>query len=148
MREIVETAPLPADCRDLAADLGPLLGRLTLMLRREVSRLPVSPAQAAVLVTLLERPSRISDLTEHAAVAQPTMTVLIDRLERQGWAQRVPDPDDRRAVQVEITPSGREVIQQLLAQRMESLAQRLQGLTPAERIAIARAIPALKALVE
>lgn len=138
----------PAECFELAEHLAPLLGRLTLVLRREATHLAASPAQAAILAILREGPRRISDLTGYAGVAQPTMTVLIDRMERQGWVRRVPDPADRRAVRVEITPPGEETIAQLLALRTVSLAQRLTALTAEDRAAIARALPALTTLAE
>jgi DNA-binding MarR family transcriptional regulator len=32
------------------------------------------------------------------------VTGVIDRLERAGYARRVPDPEDRRRVKVEVTP--------------------------------------------
>lgn len=139
---------MPAECFALAEDLAPLLGRLTLVLRREASHLPASPAQAAVLAILRDGPRRISDLTGYAGVAQPTMTVLVDRMERQGWVRRVPDPADRRAVRVEITPAGEETIAQLLAVRAASLAQRLMSLSVTDRAAIARALPALSTLAD
>jgi DNA-binding MarR family transcriptional regulator len=146
--EVREQVPWPAECFSLAEDLGPLLGRLTLVLRREASHLPASAAQAAVLAILRDGPRRISDLTGYAGVAQPTMTVLIDRMERQAWVRRVPDPGDRRAVRVEITQLGEETISELLAVRTASLAQRLASLQPEHRRAIANALPALTSLVE
>lgn len=148
MDEVRERVDGAAACFALAEELGPLLGRLTLVLRREASHLPASAAQAAVLAMLREGPRRISDLTGYAGVAQPTMTVLVDRMERQGWVRRVPDPDDRRAVRVEITQSGEETIAQLLAVRTASLAQRLTALPPEDQAAIAKALPALTALAE
>ena len=37
------------------------------------------------------------------------MTNRIDRMEVAGLIRRVPDPDDRRGVQLEITPKGRQL---------------------------------------
>ncbi|MEL7199156.1 MAG: MarR family transcriptional regulator [Pseudomonadota bacterium] len=37
------------------------------------------------------------------ALTSGTVTTLIDRLEAQGWARRLPDPKDRRGVRVEPT---------------------------------------------
>lgn len=37
------------------------------------------------------------------ALTSGTVTTLIDRLEAQGWARRLPDPKDRRGVKVEPT---------------------------------------------
>jgi DNA-binding MarR family transcriptional regulator len=50
-------------------------------------------------------PSRLaSDLM----LSSGAMTARLDRLERAGLVRRRPDPDDRRAIRVELTPKGRE----------------------------------------
>jgi DNA-binding MarR family transcriptional regulator len=36
------------------------------------------------------------------------MTSRLDRLEKAGIVRRLPDPDDRRSVVVELTPKGRD----------------------------------------
>lgn len=39
-----------------------------------------------------------------------TMTVLVDRLERSGMAERIPHPTDRRRAIVQLTESGRDIV--------------------------------------
>ena len=55
-----------------------------------------------------------SVIAERVLVASATMTSTLDVLERRGWARRLPNPDDRRSVLVEITPEGRAVTDQVL----------------------------------
>ncbi|HEU5158034.1 MAG TPA: MarR family transcriptional regulator [Streptosporangiaceae bacterium] len=43
-------------------------------------------------------------LAAEAALTTGAVTGVIDRLERVGYARRVPDPTDRRRVKVEVTP--------------------------------------------
>ena len=138
----------PIACSALAEELSPLLAQLVLLLRREASHLPVSAPQAGVLLLLKYGPRRVSDLTQGVGVAQPTMTALVDRMERQGWVRRMPDPDDRRAVRVEITRAGQEALAEVQSVRIEALARRLAALSNQQRVAIASALPALAALVE
>jgi len=73
---------------------------------------------------------------------------IVDRMERQGWVRRVPDPVDRRAVRVEITRAGQEALAEVQSVRIEALARRLAALSNQQRVAIASALPALAALVE
>ena len=40
------------------------------------------------------------------------MTNRLDNLEEAGFVRRLPDPDDRRSLQVELTKKGRSVWQQ------------------------------------
>jgi DNA-binding MarR family transcriptional regulator len=44
------------------------------------------------------------ELAAEAGLTSGAVTGVIDRLERVGFARRVPDPDDRRRVKVEVTP--------------------------------------------
>jgi DNA-binding MarR family transcriptional regulator len=44
------------------------------------------------------------ELAAEAGLTTGAVTGVIDRLERVGYARRVPDPSDRRRVKVEVTP--------------------------------------------
>jgi DNA-binding MarR family transcriptional regulator len=48
------------------------------------------------------------ELASDLELSSGAMTSRLDRLERQGYVRRLPDPDDRRAVVIELTPAGRE----------------------------------------
>ena len=48
------------------------------------------------------------ELSTELQLSSGAMTNRIDRLEKRGYVRRHPDPDDRRGVQVELTPEGRE----------------------------------------
>src|SRR5688572_32267364 len=49
------------------------------------------------------------ELGTRLSLTSGSVTALIDRLERLGWAQRSPHPDDRRKVVVRSTPQADEV---------------------------------------
>jgi DNA-binding MarR family transcriptional regulator len=53
---------------------------------------------------LLERfgPLTAGELAGHAGLAPPSVTGLVNRLEAKGFVRRVPNPDDRRSVLIEI----------------------------------------------
>jgi DNA-binding MarR family transcriptional regulator len=101
---------------------------------------------AAVLNMLIERPRRVSELAEAQAVAQPTMTVALQRLEARGLLSRERDPDDKRATRVVITDAGRETLARRRAARAAVLAERLDALDAPARAALDAALPALRAL--
>jgi DNA-binding MarR family transcriptional regulator len=44
------------------------------------------------------------DLARELRLSAGAVTTIVDRLERAGYARRVPDPDDRRRVLIETTP--------------------------------------------
>jgi DNA-binding MarR family transcriptional regulator len=46
------------------------------------------------------------ELAADLELSSGAMTSRLDRLERQGFVRRLPDPEDRRAIVVELTPEG------------------------------------------
>src|SRR3954447_3606280 len=127
----------------LAAELEQRLARVwATVLRssfRELSRTSIS-----VLALLRdEGPRRITELAAAEAVAQPTMTTLVTRLERQRLVVRRPDPADARAVLVEVTDAGREALTRQRSERAAALAERLAVLDDDELVALRAALPAL-----
>src|SRR3954452_3668708 len=112
--------------------------------KRELSR-----TAASVLATLRDGgPKRITALAESEAIAQPTVTTLVGRLERDGLVQRAPDPDDARAVRVHLTNAGRARLDEMRAARAVLLDARLARLTDDERAVLAAALPVLDKLME
>ena len=51
-------------------------------------------------------------LSDNLQVSMPTMSGIVERLVRGGYARRVTDTEDRRQVRVELTPQGRSIISQ------------------------------------
>jgi DNA-binding MarR family transcriptional regulator len=70
----------------------------------------VTLAQGRITAGIDPDGTRISVLAERAGVAKQTATALVDRLERAGYVERVPDPDDGRARLVRLTAKGRRAI--------------------------------------
>ena len=81
---------------NLADELDPRLTALWRMLGRRGKR-ELSRTAASVLATLRDTgPRRITELAEGEAVAQPTVTTLVGRLERDGLVRaRAPTPTTR-----------------------------------------------------
>jgi DNA-binding MarR family transcriptional regulator len=132
---------------DLASALDSRLAALWRALGRGGSG-GLSRTATAVLANLREHgPQRITDLAAAEAVAQPSMTALITRLERAALVRRGPDADDARAVRVSLTDAGAGALQSMRAARAQRIQARLAALTPDERAALAAAIPALDSLI-
>lgn len=60
------------------------------------------------------------------------VTSRIDRLERRGLVRRLPDPDDRRGVIVELTDQGLEVVDAAVAALAISDRDLMERLGPEE----------------
>jgi DNA-binding MarR family transcriptional regulator len=101
-----------------------------------------------VLVALEQRPRRITELAARERVTQPGITLLVNRLEERGWAERRIDPADRRAVQVTLTALGEEVLAQLRSEYRALLHEEMATLPDEDIGTLARAIEILDGLIE
>ena len=61
------------------------------------------------------------------------MTNRLDQLEKGGLVKRLPDPDDRRGVLVELTPKGRRVHQEAIGIQAEREALLAEALSQREK---------------
>lgn len=126
-----------------------MLERLVRVMRRLASAGDLSMPAAAVLSRLVrEGPQRLTTLATGEGVAQPGMTQLVTRLERDGLVRRLASPEDGRVVLVEVTPAGKQLAEQRRSQRTQALRVLLGALDKADRAAVSAALPALDRLVE
>lgn len=75
-------------------------------------------------------------LLEQTLVTSGTMTNRVDRLESRGLVQRLPDPADRRGVQVRLTPAGKERVDAALADLLDRERQLLKVLSRPDQDAL------------
>lgn len=90
----------------LGSDLLRVVARLNRWATRHAA-FDVPPARARLLGLIDDiGPARISALADADHCSQPTMSVQVQRLEGEGWVERVSDPDDARASLVSISAAG------------------------------------------
>lgn len=117
-------------------------------LRTEDDALGISPPRLSALsVVVFAGPLQIGALAAAEGVAAPTMTRLVDGLERDGLVTRGPDPLDGRGVVVRATAKGTRILQRGRARRVETLARGLRTLEPAELDALVRGVDALERML-
>ena len=66
-------------------------------------------------------------------ISSGSTTYRLDRLEQRGLVVRAPDPDDRRGVQVRLTPAGLALIDEVVASHVQLEADYLSALSEAQR---------------
>lgn len=71
---------------------------------------PQKPSHSAVFAQISPRGSRLSALARGANMSPQAMGELVDELEELGYVERQPDPTDRRAKLIMLTPRGQECI--------------------------------------
>lgn len=88
-------------------------------------------------MSLLERagPLTAGEIAERTGLATPSVTALVDRLEKRGFVRRVRDPRDRRRVIVEPVAEGVARFSPFFESSGRSLAALYAGYT-AEELAV------------
>lgn len=61
------------------------------------------------------------------------LTRLLDKLERLGYLERAPDPNDRRSLRLELTDAGREIRNRMIACSNASAERAFAEFTRTER---------------
>jgi DNA-binding MarR family transcriptional regulator len=105
----------------------------------------VSPSQSRALGVLSRHGEmRLSALAEHLHIAPRSATEVIDDLEKRGLAVRRPDPSDRRATLVTLTPEGDATVQAINEARAAEGERLFAGLDPADRADLTRILRQLR----
>jgi DNA-binding MarR family transcriptional regulator len=105
----------------------------------------VSPSQSRALGVLSRHGAmRLSALAEHLHIAPRSATEVIDDLEKRGLAVRRPDPSDRRATLVTLTPEGVSTVQAINEARAAEGERLFAGLDPADRADLTRILRQLR----
>jgi DNA-binding MarR family transcriptional regulator len=86
------------------------------------------PRLSALSVVVFGGPLTVRDLAAAEQVRSPTMTRLVDGLQRDGLVTREPNPADARSVLIRATPTGRLVLSRGRSRRVGDLAARLSDL--------------------
>ena len=134
--------------------IGETLDQATDLTARYLSDRTGLSASAGFLLNRVRRegPARLTALAAMEGVSQPSMTQLIQRLERQGLVTRLADPDDGRVAIVDITEAGQALIDERTQVRRERLTALMATLSPEEQAALALSahvvLPILQRLIE
>lgn len=92
-----------------------------------------------LLYMLGERSLRTGLLAQHLKISPATVSELVDALVDEGLVRRDPDPEDRRAVVLELTAEGRRQRQRYEKAAATELTRVLAVLTPAQQRRLAAA---------
>jgi DNA-binding MarR family transcriptional regulator len=139
MASRLATAPAPA-----AADAAPprhgvlrLINRARVemvdAMDRALAPFDITAPQLIVLASVANKEAdSAAGLCKSISYDPGAMTRMIDRLEQKGLVRRIRNPEDRRAMNLELTVAGRALYPQLLAVKENVQAQLLRGFSADE----------------
>ncbi len=150
MKTATKTAPPTARAEAIDLVANTLMHRSSRLQRlltsfgdRELTR-----TEAGLLVTLLGGPRRITELAESEALAQPTVTKMVDSLQQRGLVARERGETDGRVVFVSISADGQATIEAYRAQVRELMRETVQELSDDDLTQLAAASDLLARLIE
>ena len=84
--------------------------------RQSLDEYQLSPGARQVLAIVegAGEPLEPTVIADRLLVTTASMTSLLDNLEKRGLIRRLPHPEDRRKLLIDITPAARDVVDQLL----------------------------------
>jgi DNA-binding MarR family transcriptional regulator len=101
--------------------------------RREDSATGVPAARLSALsVLVFGGPRTLGELAAAEQVRPPTMTRIVQALEREGLVRRDDDPNDGRVARIRATAKGRRVMLRGRERRIANLAELLSRLSQQE----------------
>lgn len=117
------------------------ISRLANHIRQEINDLHkefgLAGGEFDVLATLLRsgHPYRLTPtvLFKSVMLTSGAMTNRLNRLEQRGLIERLPDPDDRRSLLVQLSSSGHELSSKAVTRHVQLQAQLLSALQPEQQ---------------
>jgi DNA-binding MarR family transcriptional regulator len=105
---------------------------------------PLTPRHVAALQQLRDGPLTVGELAARLDLTLPTVSGVVADLDRAGFAERHPDPADRRRTIVQIAPTQRTRVSEWLDGAAGPLARVLDRLTASEQAAFLKAMDMLE----
>lgn len=143
------TGALPATTQTspLVEHLLSIAPRLTRSINADVRQqklsVPLTMGQWRTLYHLASGYSTSGELAEHLTVTRPTISRLIDGLQRKGLVQRVSSMPDRRQVRLELTDAGRAVLREFQRKAGKRVQHLVDQLSAAEQLQLERSLASL-----
>jgi len=110
-RELFDPLQVDVSAVESLSALSLAAHTLRLLQERWADKHGLSSGRLGVLFRLLRGGDTPLGELAHSLDSTPrNVTGLVDHLERDGYVERVPDPDDRRSVRARLTEKGREKI--------------------------------------
>ncbi|AIF50767.1 MarR family winged helix-turn-helix transcriptional regulator [Pelosinus sp. UFO1] len=104
-------------------------GKMKNELNRSISKYDITAEQWAVLSRLWEEQGITQkDLAERTGKDQPNTGRILDKLEKKGLVNRIPDTQDRRIVLVYLTDTGCELKEKLIPIATDVLIRAQRGI--------------------
>ena len=104
----------------------------------------VTVEQFHILRHIRKGAGSVSELAEVKQISRPAISQTVDLLVGKGLIERHQSTDDRRFVQLALSPSGNELLNDIFQQNRAWMGEKLTRLTPAELATVLAALDGLQ----
>jgi len=123
--------------------------RLRRLLDAELGECGLSLSRTKLLSELSSKgPMNQSELATKFGLAPRTVTELVDTLERDGLVERRPDPNDRRARPVHLTPAGEQARERAVVVGKQIIDRAMGTLSDLQRTDLAATLHLIEAEID
>jgi DNA-binding MarR family transcriptional regulator len=143
------TLSLPDEVVDIVNGLRRIVRAIELYSQEVYKSFGLTGPQLWAIKTLSRRGAlATTDLAQALAVQPSTLSVLVDRLEKRGFVRRIRPREDRRFVEIALTPEGAALAARAPDPAQGRLLHSLRGCSPRELRAIRASVERLVGMME
>ncbi|AFC33827.1 putative transcriptional regulator [Paenibacillus mucilaginosus 3016] len=109
-----------------------LTARMHAVRSERLKEIGLTLPQMLVMIQVYQEPKTIGGIVEAVQLSYSTVSGIVDRLERDGWVERVGDLQDRRVIWIHKTKRLEEAKERYKLFEEHAYGELLSGLTPEE----------------
>lgn len=129
---------VPTEGERILNSVRRLVRALRLFDRQAHTKHGITAAQVYVLHTLHQEDGlSMNELAARTATDQSSASVVVQRLVEAGYATRTPKKEDRRHVELRLTPKGRAVVRKSPPPAQQRILAAIESMPPRDRKAFA-----------
>jgi DNA-binding MarR family transcriptional regulator len=133
------TPPELSEGKRILNSIRQLVRALRLFDREAQTKHGISAAQMFVLHTLHEEEGlSLNELASRTATDQSSASVVVQRLVDGGYVNRTPKKEDRRHIELRLTPKGKTVIRRSPPPAQQKILAVVEAMPPRDRKAFAQ----------
>jgi DNA-binding MarR family transcriptional regulator len=137
------------DCAREILDVTPTIIQAIRFEMRSLRMVDLSVPQFRTLAYINRNPgASLSAAAEFIGLTLSSMSILVNGLVERGLVERKPGRNDRRRVQLSLTPSGAAMQTEVLHATEARLAEMCDGLSAAERATVVQALELLRPIFQ
>ena len=92
--------------------------------------------------------NNLSEIAERQSVSMPTLSNSVNLLGERGWIVRTPPGHDRRMVKIELTPAGKQMLDDSQQRLEKRITQLLLALSPEDLDRLTAGLQILQRVLE